>query len=94
MSFPTVPPYLYIFITQCLWPPSVLVQGQAMAAGLASLGIDAADFCSAECHFLLSRHQCLWEWPAMAAGFGSLGGDAAECCPARGHFVLMRHQCL
>ena len=73
MPFPTVPPYLYIFITQCLWPPSVLVQGQAMAAVLASLGIDAADFRSAQCISLR-------EVPIVAAGPGPLGGVAAVCC--------------
>ena len=50
---------------------------------LASLGIDAAVFCAAECHFLLSHHQCLWDWLAMAAGFGYFDGDAADCGSAR-----------
>ena len=44
-----------------------------MAAGLASLGIDAADFCSAGCHFQLSRHQCL-EGKQLQQAFGVWAG--------------------
>jgi hypothetical protein len=45
-----------------------------------SCGSDAADCCSAQCHFLQCRLQCLWEEPSMAAGLWCLDGDAADCC--------------
>ena len=62
-----------------------------MVAGLASLGIVAAEFCAAERHFLFRRLQCLWEWPAMAAGFASFGVDAADfCSPAMPPSVVVR----
>ena len=62
-----------------------------MVAGLASLGIVAAEFCAAERHFLFRRLQCLWEWPAMAASLWFLGVDAVDC----GSAEYFRHrQCL
>ena len=84
MSFPTIPPSALVrrasngICCGGLWvlsptlPPSVLVsnlrEGPAMAAGLESFDLDAADCRLARCHFLVIQHQCLREGPAMAAG--------------------------
>ena len=59
---------------------------------LVSLGIDAAVICAAECLFLLSGHQCLWDWPALAAGLGYFDGDAADCGSAQRYFLQYRYQ--
>ena len=67
MSFPAV-------------PPSVLVGSASNGSRPWVFGGDAADCCSAQCHFLQCRLQCLWEEPSMAAGLWCLDGDAADCC--------------
>ena len=53
-------------------PCSVLVRRASDGSKPWAIAVDTADFHSAECHFALSRHQCLCEGSAMAAGIGSL----------------------
>ena len=75
-------------------PHQSLCKGPAMASGLGSCGSEAADWCSAYCHFLHSCLQCLREGPALAASLGSLGGGAAGGCSAQCHFLQCCYQCL
>ena len=74
-------------------PPSVLVRSLQWQQA-PSFGCDAADYCSAWRHLILSRVRCLQEGPSMAANLVSLSFDASYCHSACRHFSLSRHQCL
>ena len=71
-------------------PPSVLVRSLQWQQA-PSFGCDAADYCSAWRHVILSRVRSLQEGPSMAANYVSLSFDASYWHSAWCHFSLSRH---